>query len=72
MDIQGLELYYNPNTAKLNNLNFHPLEVVSRYRDPQFQVGGNYSYLYNLNQNICQSTTFNVLFFSKLYRLKVI
>ena len=22
-----------------NNLNFHPLEVVSRYRDPQLQVG---------------------------------
>ena len=29
-------------------LNFHPLEVVSRYRDPQLQVGGNYSYLLNL------------------------
>ena len=27
-------------TAKLNNLNFHPLKVVSRYRDPQ-QVGEN-------------------------------
>ena len=25
--------------AKLFNLNFHPLEVVSRYRDPQLQVG---------------------------------
>ena len=23
-------------------LNFHPLEVVSRYRDPQLQVGENY------------------------------
>ena len=28
----------NPLTAKLFNLNFHPLEVVSRWRDPQFQV----------------------------------
>ena len=28
--------------AKLNNLNFHPLEVLSRYRDPQLQVGENY------------------------------
>ena len=28
--------------------NFHPLEVVSRYRDPQLQVGENYSHLFNL------------------------
>ena len=33
----------NPLTAKLFNLNFHPLEVVSRWRDPQRQVSGNYS-----------------------------
>ena len=26
---------------------FHPLEVVTRYRDPQLQVGENYSYLLN-------------------------
>ena len=26
-------------------LNFHPVEVVSRYRDPQFQVGENYAHL---------------------------
>ena len=32
------------------NLNFHPLEVVSRYRDPQLQVAENYSYLFNLRQ----------------------
>ena len=25
--------------AKLNNLNFHPLEVVAHYRDPQLQAG---------------------------------
>ena len=36
-------------------LNFHPLEVVSRYRDPQLQVGENYSYLFNLSTNICRS-----------------
>ena len=30
------------NPAKSNNLNFHPLEVVSRYRDPQLQVTENY------------------------------
>ena len=31
-----------PLTAKLLNLNFHPLEVVSRWRDPQRQVSENY------------------------------
>ena len=30
--------YLNPLTAILCNLNFHPLEVVSRWRDPQLQV----------------------------------
>ena len=29
-------------TAKLFNLNFHPLEIVSRWRDPQLQVSENY------------------------------
>ena len=34
----------NPLTAKLFNLNFHPLEVVPRWRDPQqhVQVSENY------------------------------
>ena len=32
-----------PLTAKLFNWNFHPLEVVSRWRDPQLQVNENYS-----------------------------
>ena len=36
-------IYLNPLTAKLFNLNFHPLEVVSRWRDPQLQVSENYS-----------------------------
>ena len=41
------------NTAKLNNLNFHLLEVVSRFnRDPQLQVGENYSYLFYLKPHI--------------------
>ena len=31
----------NPLTAKLFNLNFHPLEVVSRWHDPQLQVSEN-------------------------------
>ena len=34
--------FINPLTAKLINLNFHPLEVVSRWRDPQLQVSENY------------------------------
>ena len=34
---------FNPLTAKLFNLNFHPLEVVSRWRDPQLQVSEHYS-----------------------------
>ena len=29
-----------PLHAKLSYLNIHPLEVVSRYRDPQLQVSG--------------------------------
>ena len=33
----------NPLTAKLFNLNFHPPEVVSRWRDPKLQVSENYS-----------------------------
>ena len=33
----------DPLTAKLFNLNFHPLEVVSRLRDSQLQASGNYS-----------------------------
>ena len=38
---------------KLNNINFYPLEVVSRYRDPQLQVGKNYSYMFALGPDIC-------------------
>ena len=38
---------YHPHPAKLIYLNFHPLEVVSRYRDPQLQVAENYSFLFN-------------------------
>ena len=38
----------NPSPAKSIYLNFQPLEVVSRYRDPQPQVVENHSYLFNL------------------------
>ena len=33
----------------------YPLEVVSRYRDPQLQVAKNYSYLFDLSTIICKS-----------------
>ena len=36
-------------------LNFHPLDVASRYRDPQLQVGLNDSYWFNLEPKICIS-----------------
>ena len=36
----------NPYLANLIYLNFQPLEVVSRYRDPQPQVVENYSYYF--------------------------
>ena len=35
--------HVNPLTAKLLNWNFHPLEVVSCWRDPKLQVSENYS-----------------------------
>ena len=34
----SLEMVINPLTAEVFNLNFYPLEVVSRWRDPQLQV----------------------------------
>ena len=47
----GMEVWYflsvsnqmctNPYPAKLRNLNFHPLEVVSRYHDPHLQGAEN-------------------------------
>ena len=35
---------FNPLPATLSYLNFNPLEIVSRYRDPQLQLGEKYSY----------------------------
>ena len=34
------------------HLAFHPVEVASRYRDPQLQLGGQ---VFNLKPDICQS-----------------
>ena len=45
--VELLFIIPNPLTAKLFNLNFYPLEVVSRWRDPQLQVSENYSDLTN-------------------------
>ena len=51
---------FNPLNTKLNDLNFHRLEDVSPYRDPQREVGENYSYnysnLFNLRPDICKSS----------------
>ena len=41
--------------AKFIYLNFQPLEVVSRYRDPQLHVAENYSYLFHLSTHIRKS-----------------
>ena len=43
----------------LNSLNFHPRKVVSRYRDPQLQVGENYSHLFKLILNISKYWSVN-------------
>ena len=34
------------------NLNFHPLQVVSRYRDPQLQVGENWASPFNRSRTV--------------------
>ena len=52
-------LRVNPYPAKYIYLNFQPLEVVSRYRDPQPQVIENYSYLFNFRPNIYKSWHLN-------------
>ena len=51
-----------PLLTKLSDLYLHPLEVVSRYRDPQLQVGVNYSYLFSLRSKICKSLCSNTHF----------
>ena len=45
-----LNIHFIPNNGDLTIilLNFQPLEVVSRYRDPQPLVVENYSYLFNI------------------------
>ena len=43
-------------------LNFQPLEVVSRYRDPQLQVAEKYSYLFHLSTDVCKSRSLDTHF----------
>ena len=43
-----------PDPAELIFKKFHQLEVVSRYRDPQLQVGENHSYLCDFSTDICK------------------
>ena len=45
----------NPLTAKLFNLNFHPIEVVSCWLDPQLQVSENYSELTKWRSTVFKS-----------------
>ena len=40
----------------ISYFNFHPSEVVSRYRDPQLQVGENYYYLFILKMLMSNHT----------------
>ena len=50
---QGVGWYwFNRWGAKLNNLIIHPLEAVSRYRDPQLQVGDNHPCLFFCDQTL--------------------
>ena len=50
MYVQTFNMFI-PLAAKLFNLNFHPLEIVSRWRDPQLQVSDNYSDLTKCRSN---------------------
>ena len=50
-----VSLNFNPLTVKLFNFNFHPLEVVSRWRDPQLQVSENYSDLTKWRSSLFKS-----------------
>ena len=53
----------NPSAAKLFSLNFHPLEIVSRWRDPQLQVSENYSDLKKIEVNCFQILLIDVTFY---------
>ena len=52
--------------TKLYNLNIHPLEVVSRCRDPQIQASKNYSYCVSFETKHLQILMFKHSFNSQL------
>ena len=52
----------NPLPAQLSYRKFHPLEVVSRYRDPQTQVGENHSNLLKFKPQIWSCLCLNTHF----------
>ena len=56
-------LMVKPQSPELRNFYFQPLEVVSRYRDPQLQVTGNLGYLRNLSPNIYQCFKIENIFY---------
>ena len=59
----------NPLTAKLFILNFHPLEVVSRWRDPQLQVSENYSDLTKRRSTLFKSCWLMSRFIFNLFKM---
>ena len=65
---------FNPLTAKLFNLNFHPREVVFRWRDPQLQVSENDSDLTKWRLTLFKScwlmSNFIFNIFKMLYLIK--
>ena len=60
---------FNPLTAKLFNLNFHQLEVVSRSRDPQLQVSENYSDLTKWGSTIFKSCLLMSHFILNIFKM---
>ena len=59
----------NPLTAKLFNSNFHPLKVVSRWRDPQLQVSENYSDLTKWRSSLFKSYWLMSHFISNIFKM---
>ena len=51
--------------AELPHLNVRPLEVMSRYREQQLQLGENYAYLFNFETKHLQILMFKHLFSSQ-------
>ena len=58
----------NPLPTKLFNENFHPLEVVSRWRDPQLQVSENYSDLKQWRSTIFKSNWLVLRFILNMFK----